>query len=98
MSALHHPDEAGWEVGPLQREAGVAETADQERDQHDRERVVARERGDDDARVAVARLLQAARVEQVAEVADLARAADARRASPDSAITARILRRVRMPA
>ena len=45
----------------------------------DGERVVARERGDDDAGVAVRLLLQAVRVavERVAEVADLARAAEA---------------------
>ena len=75
--ALHHADEAGREVGALERVARVAEPADQERHEHDRERVVARERGDHDAGVAVARLLQPARVEQVAEVAVLARAADA---------------------
>ena len=67
---------------------------------HDGERVVPRERRDDDARVAVAVRLQAVRVgvERVQEVADLARAADARRVAPERPMTARILRRVRMPA
>ena len=59
---LDHADEPGREVGALERVARVLEPADQERDEADRERVVAGERGDDDPRVAVAELLQAVRV------------------------------------
>ena len=58
---LHHADEPGGEVDALERVARVLEPADQERDEHDRERVVAGERGDDDPRVAVARCWQAVR-------------------------------------
>ena len=76
---LHHPDEPGREVGPLQRVPGVEQSPDEHGDEADGERVVARERRDDDAGVAERRRLQAGRtaVERVREVADLARAADA---------------------
>ncbi len=74
---LHDADEPRREVDALQRVARVLQAAEQERDEADRERVVARERRDHDARVAVAGGGQAARVERVAEVAVLARAADA---------------------
>ena len=74
--SLHDPDEARGEVRALQRVARVLEAAHQEGDEHHGERVVPRERRNDDARVAVVRLLQAPRVEDVAEVPHLARAAD----------------------
>ena len=60
--ALHHADEPRREVRPLERRAGVLEAAEQEGDEDDRERVVAREGRDDDARVAVAVRSQAVRV------------------------------------
>src|SRR4051812_49881853 len=75
---LHDADEARWEVGSLQCEARVLQPAEQERDEADSERVVARERGDDDAGVAIRRRREAARIERVSEVAVLARPADAR--------------------
>ena len=76
--ALHHADEPRREVGTLQRVAGVLQAAEQERDEADGERVVAREGGDHDSGVAVARRRQPARIERVTEVAVLARTADAR--------------------
>ena len=83
---LHHADEAGWEVDSLQRVARVLQRPDEKRDDDDRDRVVARKRGHDDAGVAVVLLLQAVRirVEQVAEVADLARAAQSGDGAGDS--------------
>ena len=95
---LHHADEARREVGALQRVAGVLQPSEQERDEHDGERVVAGERRDDDARVAVVRLLQAARVEHVAEVAVIWLAPPIPAIAPDRHMIATIFRRVRMPA
>jgi len=46
---LDHADEAGREIGALERVAGVLEAAEQERDEDDCERVVAAEGGDDKA-------------------------------------------------
>ena len=51
---LHDADEPRREVGALQRVARVLQAAEQERDEADGERVVARERRDHDPRVAVA--------------------------------------------
>src|SRR5207302_1521677 len=51
--SLHHADEPGWKVRALQRVARVLQRSDEERDDNARKRVVARERGDDDARVPV---------------------------------------------
>ena len=69
--------------GAFEGEAGVREAADQQRHDHDGERVVERERGDDDARVAVLGLLEPAGVEHVPEVADLAGAGEAGDAARD---------------
>jgi hypothetical protein len=76
--ALHDSDETRREVRALQRVPRVLQAAEQDRDEHDRERVVAGERRDHDARIAVTHLCQPAWVELVPEVAVLARAADAR--------------------
>ena len=78
--SLHHAHEAGREVRSLQRVAGVQQPADEHRHETDGERVVARERRHDDARVAESRSLETGRaaVERVREVADLARPSDAR--------------------
>ena len=67
-----HADEAGGEVDALQRVAGVLQAAEQERDEQDGERVVARERRDHDPGVAEPGGRQSARVEHVPEVAVLA--------------------------
>ena len=61
---------------PCKREAGVLQAAEQQRHEHDRQRVVTGKRSDDDARVAVVRRAEAARIELVAKVAVLARAAE----------------------
>ena len=95
---LDDADEPGREGGALKGVAGVLEPAEQERDHDDRERVVARERRDDDAGVAVAELLQAVRVavERVAKSPTwLAPPSPA--IAPEIAITERILRRMRTP-
>src|SRR6266540_543919 len=76
QDALHRPGQARGEPGPLQREPGVNEHADEERRHHDRDRVVAAKRRHHDAGVAEPGLLQTPRIESVAEVADLARPAD----------------------
>src|SRR5207247_11471433 len=75
--ALEDADEPVRKVRPLQGEAGILQTTEQKRDQQHGERVVARERGHDDAGVAVVRLGQATRIELMAKVAVLARAAEA---------------------
>src|SRR3954462_10080810 len=76
--SLHDADETCREVGALQREAGVLQATEEQSHEHDRKRVVARERSDDDARVPGVRSAQAARIELVAEVAGLTRAAETR--------------------
>ena len=95
---LHHADEPGREVGALQRVAGVLEPAEQERDEHDGERVVARERGDDDAGVAVAAAAAGRAGRAVWRKSPSWLAPPRPAIAPESAITARIFRRVRMPA
>src|SRR5207237_9782749 len=61
----------------LQAETGVRESANAEGDDHPGEGIEAGERRDHDARIAEARLLQAAWIENMPKITDLARAADA---------------------
>src|SRR4029078_2328232 len=76
---LHHAHEPEREVGPLQEEPRVLQTAEEDAHQEDGERVVPAERGDDDARVAVVRALEPLRAggEAARQVAALARAPSA---------------------
>ena len=93
------PTRPGREVGALQREAGVLEPADEHGDEADGERVVARERRDDDPRVAEAAACRPVGLpSSVCVKSPIWLAPPMPATAPEMAMTARIFRRVRMPA